>query len=361
MFRVIALTTLVVLSVAVCTCQAALYSAQSEVRVARGNNSNQYTVLYWHRNQTLDNPSTAYSTLTDYGSFYNTAPGEGANTSNWSGRAAAQSGPGFLRVYSEIEALTVGPSNKFTTSYNMAVNGNLEGLVTSDGTVRVVPNYITGGRAEFADTITPNATNPSLLGEAGSMRIDMNMNGFASYSQGFYEKLFGGNVISEATLRITVGGNSNSDSFTLEREFYWDYDSKPFADSGPMGGTVSLQVPIVFGDSYSLKIEMWGWSQIAGYGSIGVGGDGYSLPLGMHTVIADYHNTATWDGVTLFDEFGTEVAGSATVDGQDYTNAFTAPTAPDLPPPAPVPEPGTLVLLAVGFGGLIARVRHRRR
>lgn len=338
---------------------AALHSVQTEVRVGRGHNNNQFTTLYGAKNQTLDSPSPAYSTLSDHGSFYNIAPGEGANTSLWSGRAAAQAGPGYLRVYSEIEALTGGPNNRFTSSAQMAVNGNLAGLVESDATKRVTPEFITGGRAEIEGGITPNTTDPELLGEPGTMRITVNMDGMAGYSQGFFQQLFGGQVISEAAVRISIGGQSILERFDLQREFYWDYDTKPFADGGPMGGPVVLDAAIIFGQTYDLKIEMWSWAQIAGYGSVNVGGDGFSLPMTMSTVISNYHNTATWGGVELFSEAGDPVAGTALVDGQDYTNAFDAPAAPELPMLVEIPEPATLFLLIPVGMGLVAR-RHSR-
>jgi hypothetical protein len=120
-------------------------------------------------------------------------------------------------------------------------------------------------------------------------------------------------------------------------------------------------VPIIFGDEYDLKVEMWCWSQIAGHGSIaGIGGDGFSLPLGMHTVIADYHSTATWDGVSLLDDEGNPVEGSATVGGDDYTGSFTAPPAPELPPLTQIPEPAALALLVMATACLATRLRRRR-
>jgi hypothetical protein len=43
---------------------------------------------------------------------------------------------------------------------------------------------------------------------------------------------------------------------------------------------------------------------INGHGSIGIGGDGFALSAGMHTVRAGYHNAATWEGVTVHDSAG---------------------------------------------------------
>lgn len=328
----------------------AAYTAKTQVRVGRGGANNQFTTLYGATNLQEDLPSTAYSTMSDYGSFYNDAPGAGANTSLWAARSAAQAGPGFLRVYAEVEALTAGPNNRFTSSSQMVVNGNRAGRVESDGTVRVTPEYLANGQAEMFGRITPNASDPELAGEAGAMQVRVDLDGFASYSEGFYQQLFGGQVSSETSVRITVGTASTLERFTLDREFYWDYNTKPFADSGPMGGTVTLDAPIVFGESYDLKIEVWTWVQIAGYGSVNIGGDGFSLPQTMHTVIADYHNTATWAGVTLFDGEGAAVTGGATLDGEDYSGAFVAPPAPALPPIATVPEPATVAMLAAVWG-----------
>lgn len=327
------LTKLVVLSVIWGeSAVAAQHSVHTEVRVGRGNNSNQFTVLYFAENEQLDSPFPAYSTLSDYGSFYNNAPGEGANTSLWSGRAAAQAGAGYLRVFSQVKALTAGPNNRFTSSNMMAVNGSLSGLVESDGTERVTPGYITGGRATITGTISTDPDDEALIGEVGSMRVSINVSGTASYSQGFFLKEFGGHVISEAGLRIAVGPYSELQKFDLERESYWDYDTKPFSDDALMGGPVVLDAPITFGESYDLEIMLWSWAQISGHGSVNVGGDGFALPQTMSTVIANYHNTATWDGVALFDMDGEAVTGVVTVDGEDFTGPFTAPEPPELPP-----------------------------
>ncbi len=359
MCRLCALTTLVVLSAAASASEAIEFLVRSEVQVGSGMNHNPFTTLYWHRNESQHIPPGGYSTLTDYGSFYAVPPGNGANTSLWSGRAAAQAGSGYMRVYSEVEALVAGPNNRFTSGHNMAVNGKLAGLVESDGTERVTPFYLTGARAQFEDTITPIAHDPELEGEPGIMQVRVHMQGDASYSQPFYQREFSGRAHSSGHLRIHVGSKAVMESFELEKDHYWDWETKPFEDEALLGGTLTLDAPIVFGDTYDLLVEMWCWTQFAGE-PYSVGGDGYALPLGMHTVIADYHNTATWDGVSLFDDEGNPVEGSATVGGEDYTNAFTAPPAPELPPLTPVPEPATLALLAMAIACLATRLRRRR-
>ncbi len=318
---------------------AATYTLRSEVRIGQ----ERFTTLYHALDQVDDSPTAGLADITDHGSFTNIAPGQGHNNALWSSRASAQGGSGYLRVYAEQLALLGGGGNKFSASHDMQVNGNILGIKQSTGNERVTPYFTTGANATMDDTITINPSDPDLLGEAGTLRVNVRMNGTNSYSQGFHERLFGGRIVSEAALRIRVGTfpSQLTRYDQVGRDLYWEYDSRPFADEQPVSELVTYEAPIVFGETYNLKVEMWVWALVNANGHVNIAGDGYALPLGMHTIIADFHNTATWDGVEVLDGEGAPIVASVMgADALDYSQAFVAPPAPELPPLAPVAFPG---------------------
>jgi hypothetical protein len=253
-----------------------------------------------------------------------------------------------------------------------------QGLVDSSGAERVTPYFTSGTHATLEDSLTVNPVNPSLVGQLGRAQIRVRVDGMAAYSQPFFARFptindidFDGVIGAEGAVRITLENPGSSRVGQIlqrfddtRRESFWDYDSKPFAEENEYDDAVVLDVPITFGTAYDLRVEMWVWALVNGYGFQGSNdnGDhaGYQLPAGMHTAIADFYKTATLDGVTVLDNAGNPVEASVMGSELNYLNPFTAPPAQELPPLTQIPEPtsalfAAMVLLTIGCRRIVIR------
>jgi hypothetical protein len=150
-----------------------------------------------------------------------------------------------------------------------------------------------------------------------------------------------------SVIAVTDATGWMSEDFGVQSYFSF-FEPEPLLVNQPASGTATFEIPFVFGEAFDLELQLF---SIA---SVGV----YEVPGGMFSMLADFHNTAVISGISVFDNLENPIT-AATVFGNgglDYSQTFTAPAAPGLPPLTAVPEPSTVILLSLGGVGLL----HRR-
>ena len=255
----------------------------------------------------------------------------------------------------------VNYGNAMGSGYAYATEGQLKtsGFTQASSFLEGVIRADVKSHAEWRDSLTVNAAGV-LRGTSGYVIAEVDVSGFflplatpLGTGNGYeYIEMVrlsgtGMNHVTSASLFCTGSNYCNYDN--QAGGFGYPFQiSRQFAD---IPSTVQLNIPITFGHAASLLYYLDVTSMSRAVVNIFAPSDPMTV-----SALVDYGHSMTWGGILgVYDAYGTPVT-DFTLESQSGFDYLTDRT----PTVAPVPEPNSVALGAIGLLGIIARRRWQR-